>query len=456
MQITSAYNVQIKQCPGMNYFKTTMSVFRQSVNYAVPKIDEMWVQISAIPVADNQRRNYTEHLFHKTKDNPSPVYGEFDTLFKNMPSYFRRAVLTKATGIVSSYRSNYENWLENGSIGRPPVLPQESHAVPVFYRGNTFKEPDKEDTKILKEKMPDEKNILKLKLYDGHTWDWYFIPLSSVDMKYIQKHWSGKKENCPVLQKSHSRWVLTFSFTEDITFKSDEDISDRPVCAVDLGINTDATCSILMADGTVLARKFINFGSDKDRLYKLLNRIKKFQRANGSKYSSGLWHYAQALNKRLSDRIAKAIVKFADEYHAHTIVFEYLDMKRKIKSGKKQKIAMWRKNSIQKMAEHKAHRLGVRISHVCAWGTSKLAYDGSGKVERDNNNYSLCTFTTGKRYNCDLSASYNIGSRYFIRELLKPLPATEVSRIQAKVPECGRRTSCTLNTLKELHAVLTA
>ena len=188
MQVTSAYNVQIKQCAGMNCFKTTMAVFRQAVDYAVPKIDEMWAQISAVPVADSQRRNYIEHLFHKTKDNPSPVYGDFDIMFKNMPCYFRRAVLAKATGIVSSYRSNYENWMENGSLGRPPVLPQESHAVPVFYRGNTFKEPDKDEKELLKEKMPDEKNVLKLKLYDGKKWDWYFIPLSSVDMKYIQKH----------------------------------------------------------------------------------------------------------------------------------------------------------------------------------------------------------------------------------------------------------------------------
>ena len=28
---------------------------------------------------------------------------------------------------------------------------------------------------------------------------------------------------------------------------------------------------------------------------------------------------------------------------------------------------------------------------------------------------------TGKCYHCDLSALYNIGARYFIRELLKPL-----------------------------------
>ena len=81
----------------------------------------------------------------------------------------------------------------------------------------------------------------------------------------------------------------------------------------------------------------------------------------------------------------------------------------------------------------------------------KLAYDGSGSVSRDPKNHSLCVFQTGKRYSCDLSASYNIGARYFIRELLKPLPVTERSLLEAKVPSVKRRTSCVYADLKELH-----
>ena len=50
-----------------------------------------------------------------------------------------------------------------------------------------------------------------------------------------------------------------------------------------------------------------------------------------------------------------------------------------------------------------------------------------------------------------LSASYNIGARYFIREILKPLPATERSLLEAKVPPVKRRTSCVYADLRELH-----
>ena len=55
-------------------------------------------------------------------------------------------------------------------------------------------------------------------------------------------------------------------------------------------------------------------------------------------------------------------------------------------------------------------------------------------------------------YNCDLSASYNIGARYFIRELLKPLPATERSLLEAKVLPVKRRTSCVYADLRKLHS----
>ena len=49
-----------------------------------------------------------------------------------------------------------------------------------------------------------------------------------------------------------------------------------------------------------------------------------------------------------------------------------------------------------------------------------------------------------------LSASYNIGARYFIREILKPLPATERSLLEAKVPAVKSRTSCVYADLRDL------
>ena len=142
------------------------------------------------------------------------------------------------------------------------------------------------------------------------------------------------------------------------------------------------------------------------------------------------------------------------ENRADVIVFEYLEMSGRISGNKKQKLHLWRKRDIQKLCEHQAHRKGIRISRVSARNTSRLAYDGSGAVVRDPGNHSLCMFQTGKRYNCDLSAAYNIGARYFIRELLKPFSETERSSLEAKVPSVKRRTSCVYADLRLLHAEL--
>ena len=102
----------------------------------------------------------------------------------------------------------------------------------------------------------------------------------------------------------------------------------------------------------------------------------------------------------------------------------------------------------------------MRISRVCAWGTSRFAFDGSGAVQRGKDagfsSYSICKFTSGKVYNCDLNASYNIGARYFTREILKSLPARERLALEAKVPQAAKRSTCTLSALINLNAELMA
>ena len=162
------------------------------------------------------------------------------------------------------------------------------------------------------------------------------------------------------------------------------------------------------------------------------------------------WSHINNLNKQISRIVAKRIVETAILYDVDAIIFEHLN----ITGSKTQRIHLWRKREIQNMAEHQAHRNGIHVYRINPKNTSALAFDGSGAVKRDNNNYSICTFSNNKRYNCDLSASYNIGARYFIKELLKPLPATVVSDIGAKVPDILYRTKTALSTLISLRGVL--
>ena len=92
---------------------------------------------------------------------------------------------------------------------------------------------------------------------------------------------------------------------------------------------------------------------------------------------------------------------------------------------------------------------------INAWNTSGLAYEGSGPVkrgresEKTNGCYFLCEFSTGKVYHADLNASYNIGARYYIREILKSCSETERLALEVKVPEVARGSTCTLSALTE-------
>ena len=435
MQITSSYGVEIKK---QNIpIRHTLRIYRSAVSYLIQVYAESWEELSQI---DNiqKRFNAAEHLVHETKKNRAKY--DFDLRFPRLPSYLRRSAIQHALGSVSSYETRLGLW-ERGKLTGKPKLVCENHAMPVFYRDVMYKAADEQE------------DAAYLKLYDGRDWKWFRVNLFHTDMEYLRKNWAGKKAATPTLEKRHHRYFLRFSYTEEISLLK-TDVKEQAICSVDLGINTDAVCTILRADGTVLGRKFINFSSDKDRLYHVLGRIRRFQREHGSRQVQSRWAYAKRLNTELARRIAAAVTAYALENRADVIVFEYLEMSGRISGNKKQKLHLWRKRDIQKLCEHQAHRKGIRISRVSARNTSRLAYDGSGAVVRDPENHSLCTFQTGKRYHCDLSAAYNIGARYFIRELLKPFSETERSSLEAKVPSVKRRTSCVYADLRLLHAEL--
>ena len=450
MKVTSSYGVEIKKqniC-----IRKTLDVYRAAVAYLVPVYDSVYPELAGIP-DKNRCFNKAEHMVHTTKANTARF--DFDSLFPKMPSYLRRSAIRSALGSVFSFHSRLALWKEEagdpsrqdnaGANAGKPVLTAEQHAMPVFYRDVMYREIDP-----IGEKGED---AAFLKLYDGHDWVWNKVRLSHTDMEYLRRNWSGKEAAAPVLEKKYKKYFLRFSFTEEVKL-SDRDVQDQRICAVDLGLNTDAVCSVMAADGTVLARRFITFACEKDHLYHVLGRIRNAQREHGSRQCRSFRAYAVRLNKEAADRTGAAIAAFAKETGADVIVFEHLDINGKIRGSKKQKLALWKKQGIQKICEHQAHRMGIRISRICPWNTSAFAYDGSGKVERDQKNRSLCRFANGKQYNCDLSASYNIGARYFIREITKPLPETARSLLEAKVPSIKRRTSCVYADLVKLVKIL--
>ena len=433
MKIMTTYKVKIKDSHGA--FSATVDLYRQVVDFFIKVCLKEWDSISLLD--DSKSRSHiVEQLTIITKKNPSAKYP---IPFYKFPSYMRRATIMEALGKVSSYKSNLENWQANPQ-GKEPGIPIAGYVYPAMYRDNCF--------------VRTGTYTAELKVWIRNTWDWLEVRLRKSDVDYIQRHCKSRKECVPTLRSRGKNWYLDFAFEENVKLE-DKPIDQQIIIGVDLGINNACACSAMLLDGTVIGRKILSLPREKDSLNHKLNKIKKAQQ-HGAKKMPRLWAKAKGVNLDIAHKTAQFIADVATLYSADVIVFEHLDTQGKKRGSKKQRLHHWRAQAVQRIVTDKAHRDWVRIRRVCAWNTSKLAFDGSGEVERDEHNYSMCTFTTGKRYHCDLSASYNIGARYFIREILKSLPVKIGLGVQAKVPELSKRTTCTLSTLLSLNAELAA
>ena len=108
----------------------------------------------------------------------------------------------------------------------------------------------------------------------------------------------------------------------------------------------------------------------------------------------------------------------------------------------------------------RAEELGLRMLEVFAGGTSRWAYDGSGKLVRDPKNAQLATFATGKQYNADLNAANNIAARGLavLLKIKNPRPAkapvggVRMPLVLADVWAYARRLGASLTALGALSS----
>lgn len=467
MKIVSSYPVRLMG--PRKALASTIQIYREAVAFLIDVANKEWDTIGPIfQEFDLKGQQCLDRMVHKAGKGPEPKY-DFDEKFYKFPCYFRRAALSMALGAVSSYRSNLRNWENAGRQGKPPKLTCERNVMPTFFRKNMS-----DSTEML----AGQKNEVWLKLYVDKDWVYRPVRCRRQDVKYLVKWWNSVEASAPTLETLHKKggktvYRLRYAFREsrDLTLR-DEDLDNRTILAVDLGINNDAVCSVMHADGTITARRFINFPGEKDRLQHILDRIRRLQREHGRTGGRHEWAKVNRINDQLTRDIANAIVDMANEYAVNVIVFEHLSMHGKIKGRKKQRLHLWRKRAIQEMVKHKAHRDLIRYSTICAWGTSKLAFDGSGEVFRGRVNLTAdelgtlnklraekkalptdwrpetycgnerCTFANGKEYNCDLSASYNIGARYFLRGFCE-----KDSKLEKDLPKTTLRTYADLRSL---------
>ena len=437
IRITNSYSMKLSG--DLNALKTSIDIYRDALRVLIPIINENWETLNKYEFA-NQKYNCIEKWIHNTKSNQA-IY-KFDEQFPKFPIYLRRSVIAKALGIVSSYRSNLTNW-EKDPKGQAPQLSLTHYTYPAYYKNNLFRNFDP------------IRQTIELKVFKNGDWVFETYRLKTSDCTYYQNHLVGKKQNVPIIQKKGRRFYATFSYEENVPLVSEESISK--ICAVDLGLGTDATCCIMDQDGTVYARKFISFSEEHDRLHTQLGRIKRNQK-RGSRHNKTLWRKVAGISQDIADKTVKAILDFGNEHGVDVFVLEYLDFKGK---NAVKRAHFWRYKRIYKVLAQRAHQYGLRIARVNARNTSRLAFDGSGWSKRGREitpktPYVLMEFPSGKIYNADLNASYNIGARFFIRHLLKTVTVTQRLALEAKVPQVAKRSTCTLSDLINLRSEFVA
>lgn len=429
----------------------TIEEYRKFLNPLVIIVNSQWVNLADITSC--QRINAVEKMIHQTADNPNPKHKYFQNAvnrypsFRKFPSYLRRAAIADAIGIVSSLKTRYLKWQSGDRNHRqvlPPSLTACCDSYPALYKGQQVR-------------YHNNYQLVDIKVWNGTDWVW--INCIPVKKHGLNRHLvEGNKIKSPALVVNKRTCQLSMAVEVQVTQIKDSDF----VCSVDMGINNAATASIVGKDGTVKARKFINPARDIDRRNKrrmmIAHKSKQTRNITNSELPKGfckkLYRKSANINLQISKTVARGIVEFAKTHDVKVVVFENLEGW-KAKAGKKgtlqkQKFHLWCHRKIVELVTNRWMELGGKIVFINPKYTSAYAFDGSGKVRRDKTNYSLCRFKTGKRYHCDLNASYNIAARYWYAVIMGD---DHFSRVfDGKSSNDTLRTPVTLGTLRTLVA----
>ena len=457
MKITRTERWKLRSTPqDRDVFLETISIYQRYVRALSSVCFTHWTTIGNLNGTEVIK--VVESLIHPTKNRPVVSYAYFHRVFYKFPSHLRRSAIMDAVGQVRSFLNRYDQWQtfsQRKSKHQNPPKFGVSNTFPSLYQGQCIK-------------YSDDFSFAEIKVFDRGDWVWCRIYFkNNKESKRLQEVMRNlytlinnpditKKEKEKLLSvKSPSLVIIGKKVMLSMPFYKTVEISQQKadtVCAIDLGINTAITASIVRSDGTVLARKFINEGSDMDRLHKRLSMIQKASKKT-KKLKKGfcktLYRRAFDISQNIAHLLTRQLVDFAKSHGATTLVFEHMKGWRP-KSPRKslrQRFHTWLHRRIVKFSQWKWYEMGGRLAFVSPKHTSKYAYDGSGKVARSpsvndvKQPYDICRFKNGKIYNTDLNATYNIAAKYFLRN-------REVKQLgKAKDPCSKSRMPITLSLL---------
>ena len=404
----------VRMPDAFSLFLDTVNCYQEIIYMLIPIVDAYYDKLCGLK--DNEAQMRIVSLIHTTKGRKKngvmqpgndAIYRDIELMYPGTPRPIYQNAAEIAYSTVRTYRANHELWEKEdwNKRGREPYLQRWHNSYPTFYSREMY--------------IPEIRNGIdgaKLKLYNSAkgSWDWHWFPFSQSDIRNLSKTFDYRDASCPRLDQHGDRFNLEFTYDVKGELKKRGNL----ICAVDIGINHLAVCVIMRRDSVVLAKKFISLPLIENRLRSCISKKNK-ARSRGDDPVS-LEHYIEHYNDFLTIYSATEIVNFADKWDVDTIVMENFSKKSRIgHGGLSERIHIWRPKELAERVETLAHRKHMHISTVNARNTSKLAYDGSGEIDRSMKNASNCTFPNDRQFNTDLSAAYNIGARFFIREVLE-------------------------------------
>jgi putative transposase len=421
---------QLVYRPGISeWFASTQELFNRVVAFY---FDVIQTHLEVLDLSSKEALTALERLTHATERNANPPVP-LSEVVHHFPAMFRRAAINAALGAARSFHSNQTRWRREKEKAeargrrfskRPPVPPRNWHRSLTFY-GGTWKQRTN--------------GRITLKLWDGQTWRWVRFRLSG---RREPEDW---ETGSPQVVRRGRNWWLHTPIEKEIgrPEKVETQVKSNPgvrLCSVDQNINDAlAVCTILEADGTVVATRFIRGGRElHGRRKSLLGRVARNRSETGSiakdeQDNADLWAKIRNLDRDAAHRVSRRIVEFAQEYGATIIVFEQLGRFRP-KRGKysrraNEKRSYWLRGRIFEYTRYKAWEEGLVTCRVNPRNTSRECADCGSLVARYSEGEPPTAYQPGaplvmclnpecrKRDNADRNASRNIGHRLLARHL---------------------------------------
>ena len=432
------------------WFATTKALFNQVAAFY---FDVIAAHPGVLDVSSKQALTALERLTHTTAKNPDPVLP-LSAISPHIPAMFRRAAIHVALGAAHSFHANLKRWRKEKArieakgkrfTKRPPLPPRRWNRSLTFYG------------EMWRSSAP---NHVLLKLFDGQTWRWVRFGVSG---RAIPDGWQAGSPQ--VVWRGRS-WWLHVPVTQAVP-KVDKAIEQLAIpstrlCAVDLNIGDAlAVCTILSADGTVLATRFIRggrkaHGRRKCALGRIArNRARTGLIAEGEHDNRDLWAQVRQLDEEVAHRVSRRIVDFALAHGATILVFEHLGSfqpeRGRYSRRANSKRAYWLRGRIFRSAKYKAWSQGIITCRVNPRNTSReCAHCGEVLVRYGVHDIPPCIPPAGYRAgaplvrcphcgiqgHADRNASIVIGQRLIARRTTELL-AKPASRLERPSKEEG-------------------